>query len=701
MSVRPSRRRTRRPVQAVALLLAGATSSLGLARHALAQAAAATALPTGSIVVTGNPLGRDNLAEASSVLAGDGLLLRRGSSLGATLDGLPGTASGGFAPQASRPVIRGLDGDRVRLLDNGAAMVDASNLSFDHAVAADPLVAERIELLRGPAALLYGGNAVGGVVNTLDNRIPRSPAAGLAARTEWRLGGASDERSAVAVLDGGAGAGLAWHVDAFARRQGDQRSPRHAPQADGETLDATTRVRNSAATAQGGALGLGWVGTDGHLGVSLDSLQHDYGVTVEPDVQVQLRRQRLALSGERRRLPGWFDQVSVDVSSTRYRHQELEGTEVGTTFSSRGHELRVQARHVPLDAGPAAVRGVLGLQATQLAFQALGDEAFVPGTRTRTQALFVLEEAELGALRLQLGARHEQVRVASDGDAGADPAGDAAEARFGAARQRRFSPGSVSLGATWRLAPGWALGTTLGRTERAPAYYELFANGVHVATAAYERGDDTLGVERSRHAAATLAWHSGPHSLKASAWLTRFDRYIALVASGDRVDTGDGDRVPEYRFQALPARLRGLELEGRWRLLDAAAMQPWRVDLTAVADTLRAHDTRSGQPLPRLAPARASLALDARHGPVSLGLGLKAVARAARVPDGDTPTAGHVLWGAWASWRQAWAGAEATWFVRADNLGNRLAYSATAVATVRGLSPLPGRAVTAGLRVQL
>lgn len=696
MSCKSSAGAVRRPL---VLALAGAWS-VGLALPGLAQ----TATPVSSadpVIVTGNPLGRDQLAEASNVLAGDGLLLRRGSSLGATLDGLPGTASGGFAPQAGRPVIRGLDGDRVRLLDNGAALVDASNLSFDHAVAADPLVAERIELLRGPAALLYGGNAVGGVVNVLDNRIPRSPAAGLAARTELRLGGATDERSAVAVLDGGAGAGLAWHADAFTRRQGDLQVPRHQPLADGDLLAPTRRVRNSAASAQGGAVGLGWAGTDGHLGLSLDGLQHDYGVAVEPDVTVQLRRERLALSGERRRLPGWFDQVSVEASSTRYRHRELEGAELGTTFSSRGHELRVQARHVPVNLGSTAVRGVWGLQATRLGFEALGDEAFVPGTRTQTQAVFLLEEAALGPLQLQLGARHERVRVASDGDVGPGADGDDGEARFGAARQRRFNPTSVSIGANWRLSPDWALGASLGRTERAPAYYELFANGVHVATAAYERGDDTLGVERSRHAATTLAWRSGPHSLKASAWLTHFDRYIALVGSGEVFETDDGDAVPVYRFQALPARLRGLELEGRWRLLDAAAGQPWRVDLTTVADTLRGWDTRSGQALPRLAPARASLALDLSRGAVSLGLGLKAAARAARVPDGDTPTAGHALWAAWASWRQTWGGSEATWFLRADNLGNRLAYSATAVATVRGLTPLPGRAVTAGVRVQL
>jgi iron complex outermembrane receptor protein len=152
-------------------------------------------------------------------------------------------------------VIRGLDGDRIRLLDNGAGLVDASNLSFDHAVAVDPLVVERIEVLRGPAALLYGGNATGGVVSVLDNRIPREAAAGLAGRAELRLGGAASERAGAVVLDGGAGA-LAWHADVASRHSGDLRTPRFTPVADGQPLEPANRVRNSASSSRAGAVGL-------------------------------------------------------------------------------------------------------------------------------------------------------------------------------------------------------------------------------------------------------------------------------------------------------------------------------------------------------------------------------------------------------------------------------------------------------------
>lgn len=657
-----------------------------LSTAASAQTASPATPAESTIVVTGNPLGRDTLAQSASSLSGDALLRQRASTLGDTLANLPGTAASAFGPNSSRPVIRGLDGDRVRLLDNGGATVDASNLSFDHAVAVDPLVVERIELLRGPAALLYGGNATGGVVNTLDNRIPRAPSPGLGGRAEVRMGGAAAERGGAVVVEGGQGA-LAWHVDGFGRQTSDLQVPRFRPREDGVEGEPSRRVRNSAARADGGAIGLSWVDDDGHLGAAVDTYRNRYGVTVEPDVFIRMQRERLQLGGERRRLPGWFDQVSFTASDTRYRHEEVEGSgTVGTTFSSRGQDLRLQAHHVAV--GPW--RGVVGVQAERLRFSALGDEAFVPGTLTRSQALFVLEEAEFGAWRLQAGARSERVQVASDGDPDADAV------RFGPAVGRRFSPTSASIGLTWRSGDGWALGVNLGHTERAPAYYELYANGVHVATAAVERGDATLGVERSRNLGATLEWRQGAQGLKASVYDTRFARFISLAATGRDVDSG-GVSMPEYRFEPVRARFRGFELEGRRRLVE----RPWALDLTAVIDTVRAHDLDRGTPLPRLAPLRVQLGLDMTSGAWAMGLSARHSARQDRVADGDRPTPAFTLWSAWLSWRLPTQGAETTVFARLDNLTNQLAYNATAVPTIRDLAPQGGRALTMGLRVQL
>jgi iron complex outermembrane recepter protein len=657
------------------------THRLTVLRHAVALfcfSAACAQAQTQTIIITGNPLGTEVGATPANSLAGPGLQLRRGGSLGETLDGLPGLAATGFGPNASRPVIRGLDGDRVRVLDNSGAAVDASNLSFDHAVALDPLVAERIEVLRGPAALLYGGNATGGVVNVIDNRIPRRAQQGLAGRAELRGGGAASERAGAAVLDGGIG-GLAWHVDLAGRRADDVRAP----------LAPEDRIPNSESRSHAAALGAGWVGDAGHLGAAVDSMRHRYGVTVEPDVIIRLERERLALAGEWRG-SGFARSVSTRAGHTRYQHEEVEGTgEVGTTFKSRGDDARFELRHAPI----ANVQGVWGLQLESLDFSALGEEAFVPSTRTRSQALFALEEWAIPNTGLVLsgGARLEQVRVRSEGDAP-----DAAEPKFGAAASRRFEPKSLSVGLRATLAPGWSLQGSLGQTQRAPAYYELYANGLHLATAAFEVGDPTLGLERSRHAELGLSWQAGPNQVKLSMFNTRFANYIALDATGVEIEVPSeipgepSEFVPEYRFQPVRARLVGAEIEGRVRLLQG----PTTLDLSGTLDTVRGDNLGADQPLPRLPPLRARLGLDAGFGPWHVGVDVRHAARQNRVGPLDTPTAGYTMLDLWArgSFAAAWS-----WWAKLGNATDEQGFNSAAVATVRGLSPLPGRALGVGV----
>ena len=637
---------------------------LRLVAAAAACCAAATALAQSSttVVVTGNPLGRDDLLQPASVLSGAALAERRAGTLGETLDGLPGVASSAFGPNAGRPVIRGLDGDRVRLLDNGGASVDASNLSFDHAVAIDPLAVERVEVLRGPAALLYGGNATGGVVNTIDNRIPRTPADGVSGRAELRLGGATGERGAAALVEGGAG-DLAWHADAFGRDTQDQRVP------DG-------RVRNSASRAKGAAVGAGWVSSTGHLGASLDTYRNDYGVTAEEGVTIRMKRDRLSLAGEGRAVDGWFPRVSFQAGATNYRHQEVEGDgAVGTTFESRGRDLRVVARHRAL--GP--LEGSVGVQAEQLDFSALGEEAFVPSTRTRSSALFVLEEWRLQELTLSAGARTERVRVRDlDG-----------------ARERGFDPFSGSLSAQGRLGGGWQWSAALGLTERAPAYYELFADGLHLATGAYERGDPALGPERSRHGALGLAWKHAQGSVTLDLYQTRFSRFIALDATGAGVETDEGP-VPEFAFRGVRARMHGAELEARWQWPDVR----WSPVLTGGADFVRGRNLDSGEPLARLPPMRLRAGLELGQGPWRAALGIRHAAAQNRVPATDTATPGWTLLDASLGWQGPVAGLDSVLSLRLNNLTDRLAYSATTVGTLRPLAPLAGRALAATWQVR-
>lgn len=646
------------------------------------QAQSAASAPTESldkVVVTGNPLKSQVLAQPSDSLSGDQLVLTRAANLGDTLQGLPGVAATNFGPNASRPSIRGLDGDRVRILNNSGASVDASNLSFDHGVAIDPLVIDKVEVLRGAAALLYGGNAVGGVVNTLDNRIPRMFTPGLSGAAEVRLGGAARDKSGALVLDGGSGqanSGFGWHLDLAGRDADDLRTPRFSSPTD-EGTESRTTVRNSAAKSHGGAVGGSVFFQGGFAGVSVDDFHTDYGTTAEADVTIKMQRQRLATAGEWATTDGPVHRISWQLSRNRYEHTEMEGDEVGTTFKSRGTDGRLELEHAPL--GP--LRGIVGVQTESLDFSALGEEAFVPSTRTRSTGVFLLEQAKLGGVDWSAGARTERVTVSSDG-------GD----RFGAAQSRKFSPLSLAFSGVLPLDSAWSVSANLNRTQRAPAYYELFANGLHVASAAFERGDANLGLERSHGADLGLKWEGGDSHVHVNVFQTRFSNYIALQATGDEVDN-DGETVPVYAFQAVPAKLRGVELEGRWQANAAVAV-------LAQLDAVRGENTQTGEPLPRLAPLRAMLGLEGKWGDWSGRLEWRGAARQTRVAQFDTATAGYGTVRLSVARQLRWGQTDALWYLKLDNLGNKLAYNATAVPTIRDLSPQAGRSASTGLQIR-
>lgn len=674
---------------------AALASAIGLALSSIAHAQATVpAAPTApasapsttlpAVVVTGNPLGSSDMAHPVSVLTGDELTLRRGSSLGDTLNGTPGVSSSYFGPNANRPVIRGLDGDRVRVLSNAGASLDASSLSFDHAVPIDPLFVERLEVLRGPGALLYGGSAVGGVVNALDNRIPTERLQGVSGAAELRLGGAQTERGGAALVEAGNGQ-FALHADAFGRKTSDLQVPTHTPMEDGAPLPETDRVRNSASRTHGGAIGGSLFFDQGHIGLSADTYDSRYGIVVEPDVSIHMKRDHLGVAGELKFGDAAIRSLKAQFNHTRYEHQEIEGTgEVGTTFKTSGQELRVEAQHAPL--GP--LRGMLGAQVEDFDFSALGEEAFVPSTRTRRQALFALEELPWSGGTLSAGLRLEHARVSSEGDA------DPADAQFGPAAERSFSLRSASLANVFKLSPQWSLSGALSFSERAPTSFELYANGVHAATGAYERGDTTLNAERGNNVDVALEWKDGTNHLRLGAFSARFSRFIALEATGNDV-TVDGEDVPEYAFRSVRARLNGIEIDGKQRLLDG----PVALDLSGKLDLIRGSNLDTGEPLPRVAPLRALVGLDASHGLWGGRIELDHAARQNRVPATDVPTAGYTLVNLSLTRRFTLQGSDGLWFVQLANAGNELAYNAASVQTVRDLSPLPGRALKTGVRV--
>jgi iron complex outermembrane receptor protein len=682
------------PLTAVALAAAAFAAMLAPA-SVFAQTAAPTPAPvtTPTVVVTGNPLGSDTVATPSTVLTGDQLVLRRGSSLGETLDGLPGVSASYFGPNANRPIVRGQDGDRIRILSNAGASLDASSLSFDHAVPIDPLVVERVEVLRGPASLLYGGSAVGGVVNAIDNRIPRDALQGLSGTGEVRFGGPANERGASALLETG-GSGFALHADAFWRKTDDQRVPWFdRPLGDGST-ERRNRIADSASDAKGGAFGGSAVWDHGYLGAAVDTYRNDYGAVAEEGVTIRMKRDKLALAGEVRDLGGFVTTLRGQFGYTDYVHREVEDTgEIGTTFRNKGGDFRVEAVHAATALGPGRLEGVFGLQGENATFEALGEEAFVPTTHTRQLAAFLLEQWKLGnGLQLSAGARYQHDRVRSDGDA------DPADAKFGPSQQRSFAPRSASLGAVFDLDSAWQLSGNASYTERSPVSYELYADGVHAATGTYERGDADQRKERSRNLDLGLQYKHGDSRAKAGVFYSRFANYIALLPTGEPDFVDGGETFPVYAFRGVPARLYGMELEGQTRLWTAAAS---KTDVDARADWVRADNLATGEPLPRIAPLRLTVGLNWLAGPWTTRVEVQNAQKQDRVPHDDTATPGWTLVNLSATYRVRLGSSDALFFAKVNNLGNRLAYNAATIETVRPLAPLGGRALMVGLRVAM
>ena len=548
-----------------------------------------TKIDLAPVAVTGNPLGvgSDELVVPVTILNGRELSLRRAGTLGETLNGIPGVTATQFGPNASRPVIRGLDAERVKIMQNGVGILDASSLSFDHAVGIDPLIIEQIDVVRGPAALLYGGSAVGGVVNAIDHRIPTEKLDGVLGRAEARFGGAENQRNGAVVVDVGNGQ-FAIHGDAYKRKTDDLDIPgfavsRRKSNADGTPRESRGKLVNSSSEGDGGAIGASLTFDNGYIGTSYSTLNNNYGTVAEESVRIDMKSDRWDVATEFKDLGPVINRVKFRMAHTDYIHKELESGVVGTTFKNRGLEGSFEAGHTPISTSIGNISGVAGLQFNNTTFSALGAEAFVPSVNTQSKALYVYEELPIDAHKITFGARLGHTSVDSSSDA-----------KFGAGQNSSFNPNSFALGGLYQINQNWSLTSNLSHNERAPSYFELYANGAHIATGQFEVGNTQFSKEKSNGIDAQIRWKDAKNSFSLGTYYTRFSNFIGLFETGN-IDAGSG--LPIAQFSAVPATFKGLEAEGKFNIASN-----W--DLSVRGDYVHAKDMRNNEYLPRIAPLR-------------------------------------------------------------------------------------------------
>jgi iron complex outermembrane receptor protein len=659
--------------------LAWAIVAAQLPHAALAADEAAAPLELESSVVSASaPLASEaETVLPAAVLEGDQLLKRQAATLGETLQGLPGVRSASFGAGVGRPVLRGMDGTRVKVLSDGADVLDASSVSPDHAVTSEPLLAERIEVLKGPASLLYGGGAIGGVVNVIDRKVPTYvPEKGYEGKVELRANSVANEGSGVFDLTAGSGP-FAVHAEGV-KRQADEYS---IPGSPGKQAGAFSDTDSYT-------LGTSLIGERGYLGVAYGEQHNLYGLLGQAEAEcahnlgnwtctpvagedggtpyIDMRQQRWDLRGELSDpLPG-FELAKLRVGHSDYHHAEIEGGVAGTRITNNASDARLELTHQPL----WGWQGVLGAQTQHRNFAAHGSEAYVPPSITDNHGLFLLEKYTAGAWRYELGLRHEWQDISADGQP-----------------SRSHNGNSASAGAVWTFAPEYSLGLSFTRAQRLPSAEELYANGPHAATRTIELGNPDLGSETSRNLELNLRKFAGRTTFSLSLYRNAMSDFIYAADTGRAV--GGGYREIAYRQQ--DALLTGAEGEVRFQASEASA-------LTLFADRVRGSLRGQGGDLPRIPADRFGARLEHNFSSALDGqLELARTRRQNRVADYETQTAGYTMLGANLGYHGKLSASDYTLFLRGDNLLD--AKARNNISFIKDDVLLPGRNLTVGLRV--
>lgn len=637
-----------------------------------------TTLRLTSVVVSASPTGTESerLTQSAVELSGRALNRSLGSSVAATLSAEPGVSQRFAGPAASMPVIRGLTGDRILVLQDGERAGDIASSASDHAVSVDPLAAQRIEVIRGPASLLYGNNAIGGVVNVVTNDIPTAVPSHLEGYVAGQGESVTPGGAIGAGLTMGLGARSALAVRGGYRDLGDLRT------------GGDLRLDGTDSRATNATVGYGFVGERLNAGLAARIYDFAYGIPAEPgdpEAGVRIDGRRVGLSG-RGGLQlggGALRYLRVEGSAQDYAHDELEPDgAVGTQL-----ELRTQTLNAQVNTTFGRARGAIGLQGLFKQYEAAGDEALTPAARSTGIGAFLFQELPLrrgaddeDAPQVQLGGRFDSYGIRSQTG---DP-------RFGPGRSLSFNSASGSLGLSLPLRRGLSFSTSGAVAFRAPTVEELFSNGVHHATASYDIGNANLRTERSVGGEAILRVRGDRVSAQLSAYRTAIQDYVTTVATGDTIV--DGETLPVLRYVQSEATLSGVEANLEAQLAPS-------VVLSLMGDLVRGDLRDLDTPVPFLPPARLGAGVRWERRAWFANADVRHAFAQDRVSGGDVDVAteAYTVVNLGAGWQ--WLGGNVLHSItlRADNVGDTRYFDAAS--RIKRFAANPGRNISLLYRV--
>ena len=647
-----------------------------------------------------------------TVVSGEELRNISTNSIGDTLGSMPGIANASFGPSVGQPVIRGQQGPRVSVLQNGTGSGDASNNSSDHAVSVEPVLAESVEVLRGPSTLLYGGGAIGGVVNVIDNRIPTKQIEGLSGAGEIRYGDVNDETTAVLKLEGGSGP-FAFHLDGVKRDSNDTNIPGYATNSAFDTPEGKKDViENTDYDMDTFTFGASFVGDNGFFGLAVSELSNNYGIPAgthahhddededhdgdehededhhnededeheeegEENIRIDVEQTRYDLRGGLTNIDGLIDEMRVALTYNDYQHREIEGNgEVGTKFTNESMEGRLELVHGDIN----GLVGAFGLQFEDSDFAAVGEEAFIPATNTQSYGVFIVEDFHHNDAIYEFGLRYDVDDY--DADVGSDES---------------FKSFSASVAGSWTLSQNWHFGAALSSSERAPVVEELYSNNtndlgdyvVHAATNRIEIGDSNLSNEQSNNLDLSLDYHGDMVDAYLTFYYNDFSDYIYL-ANGNI----EQDETDVYFFRQEDAKFYGVEFDVTTALGQALGGD---IELRVFGDAITGELDSSGD-VPLLPPLRIGSELNYQNGAFGSYLAVLNAADQDNPGEFENKTDGYTRWDAGVDYRFGKQDSQnALVFLKLKNLTDEEIRNSVSV--LRDQAPEAGRSIVAGIRV--